>query len=554
MIITSRKEYLKSYGNYKKYFKPKNDSELFEHRISDVTDEQMEIYIRKIVKKNKEDYENLSREADSLERKQLFNWLNPQHYKSKIESIPGLKDLMKTPYMLAIIIDIMPHLDAATEGKITRASIYKSFTRQNSEKEIARIMSQNYDIIPQGYDLELSFYNYSRDLAIRMWLMDKVSVQSESSNYVIDMEEILALGKKNLKKSKAISSEFNKFFAEDAKTFLARKGAQITFLDNRARFYHKSIMEYYSARFLYDALKGFKDRESNCMELLGMKLLYGNSKTDQESDVLNFLVQMIEDNDHQQNLLKEASSPEDKGVHLVEYLKEIVREQREEFIKPTCSSELKNILLISSHFPEVFESQALELNAPYFDDLLSNKALGEMTLSAMSKIAVELVYKIYIKIDSEPAENDQDLYKKFAKQRLDFDLGGKYDASNGNYKTTEKGLWVADTTDTHGWGLGTIEYDTDFGDQKEVYRGQWTNNQMEGKGTYQYVNHKEGYSEYDGEWVQGQHQGQGKLIYKHGLIFKGEFDQDMIHGIGVITVPQEHERWSEVLYYKGVWK
>jgi len=128
--------------------------------------------------------------------------------------------------------------------------------------------------------------------------MDKVSVQSESSNYVIDMEEILALGKKNLKKSKAISSEFNKFFAEDAKTFLARKGAQITFLDNRARFYHKSIMEYYSARFLYDALKGFKDRESNCMELLGMKLLYGNSKTDQESDVLNFLVQMIEDNDH----------------------------------------------------------------------------------------------------------------------------------------------------------------------------------------------------------------------------------------------------------------
>jgi len=55
---------------------------------------------------------------------------------------------MKTPYMLAIIIDIMPHLDAATEGKITRASIYKSFTKQNSEKEIARIMSQNYDIIP----------------------------------------------------------------------------------------------------------------------------------------------------------------------------------------------------------------------------------------------------------------------------------------------------------------------------------------------------------------------------------------------------------------------
>ena len=101
------------------------------------------------------------------------------------------------------------------------------------------------------------------------------------------------------KPAKPISSEFNKFFVEDAKTTLARKGAQITFLDNRARFYHKSIMEYYSARYLYDALKRFKDRESNCLALLSLKSLYGKEQTDQESDVLNFLVEMIHDNDNQ---------------------------------------------------------------------------------------------------------------------------------------------------------------------------------------------------------------------------------------------------------------
>ena len=50
MIITSREEYLKSYGNYQKYFKPSHSSSLYEHRIADVTKAQRTEYIQKAVK------------------------------------------------------------------------------------------------------------------------------------------------------------------------------------------------------------------------------------------------------------------------------------------------------------------------------------------------------------------------------------------------------------------------------------------------------------------------------------------------------------------------
>ena len=58
-------------------------------------------------------------------------------------------------------------------------------------------MENESEIVP---DLEKSFYNYSKDLAIRMWLLDKVVVDWESRNYIVDEEEIIQLLEKGQKK------------------------------------------------------------------------------------------------------------------------------------------------------------------------------------------------------------------------------------------------------------------------------------------------------------------------------------------------------------------
>ena len=80
-------------------------------------------------------------------------------------------------------------------------------------------------------------------------------------------------------------------------TRLARTGAQIIIVDGKARFTHKSIMEYFSARTFYEDIKFFNQKKDEAVDLsnnwLNDKLLKGEKVTDQESDVLNFLIDMI---------------------------------------------------------------------------------------------------------------------------------------------------------------------------------------------------------------------------------------------------------------------
>ncbi|MDJ0652410.1 MAG: NACHT domain-containing protein, partial [Simkaniaceae bacterium] len=351
MIITCREEYLKAYRNYQKYFKPQNNAQLFEHRITTVTTEQRDVYIKKAVQFNNEKYRSLDSKADKQEKEQLKPWTQMQTYTDRINNIKELNDLIKTPYMLKIITDILPQLGEQGGGNITKARIYKAFTTAHFEKEANRILENNAAEIPKGYDLEMSFYNYSKDLALRMWLLDKISAKSENANYTIergDYEKIAA--KKGMRQENLQDEDyFNKFFRKDSKTSLARAGAQLIVLNNQARFTHKSIMEYFAARFLYDDLKNFKTKEYE--ETFNIKLLKESSETQQESDVLNFLVGMIKDNDTQQTLVKPDDSFDEKGVHITEHLKEIVQDS--EKFQGDCNTTMQNILQVAIHFPKL---------------------------------------------------------------------------------------------------------------------------------------------------------------------------------------------------------
>ena len=95
------------------------------------------------------------------------------------------------------------------------------------------------------------------------------------------------------------ANPFEEFFSNDQKTKLARLGAQIIQVDGKARFSHKSIMEYFAARVFYEEIKFFDSAKNDNLldyfkkKWLNSKILKGDNVTDQESDVLNFLVDMI---------------------------------------------------------------------------------------------------------------------------------------------------------------------------------------------------------------------------------------------------------------------
>ena len=71
--------------------------------------------------------------ADLDEITAMSEWSYFDKYNSAITMTPGLEDLIKTPYMLTIIMNILPDLEkqkTSAEEQITKSVIYKTFTKQ----------------------------------------------------------------------------------------------------------------------------------------------------------------------------------------------------------------------------------------------------------------------------------------------------------------------------------------------------------------------------------------------------------------------------------------
>ena len=73
---------------------------------------------------------------------------------------------MIAPYMLKTIIDVLPNLSQSGYSSINKAIIYEVFTKMYFDNQVNKIATN--EMIPQGYDLKNSFYEYSKDIAFHM--------------------------------------------------------------------------------------------------------------------------------------------------------------------------------------------------------------------------------------------------------------------------------------------------------------------------------------------------------------------------------------------------
>ena len=108
--------------------------------------------------------------------------------------------------------------------------VYENFTRYQFETILDAILADNPTDIPQGYDLFMSFYNYSCNLAITLWLENKTSCSVQSNNFPFPKNMETALDKK-----------FSSLFKYDARTRYARAGAPIIEKGGIVKFSHVSI-------------------------------------------------------------------------------------------------------------------------------------------------------------------------------------------------------------------------------------------------------------------------------------------------------------------------
>jgi hypothetical protein len=103
----------------------------------------------------------------------------------------------------------------------------------------------------------------------------------------------------------------------------------------------------------------------------------------------------------------------------------------------------------------------------------------------------------------------------------------------------------------------------------DVYHGNWTNHQREGRGKMTYKNG----DVYHGNWTNDQREGTGKMTYKNGEVYVGEWKNDQREGTGKMTYQNrdvyvgewkndQREGTGEIIYtgeyednmYDGEWK
>ncbi len=96
-------------------------------------------------------------------------WENANDYEEYINKIPGLKNLIRTPFLLMVTMDIMSHIvQHSNENKpITKAQLLDEFIQQLFEHEEDKLMIE--DKLPtDGSDVKEDFWGFAMELAVTM--------------------------------------------------------------------------------------------------------------------------------------------------------------------------------------------------------------------------------------------------------------------------------------------------------------------------------------------------------------------------------------------------
>ena len=166
-------------------------------------------------------------------------------------------------------------------------------------------------------------------------------------------------------------------------------------------------------------------------------------------------------------------------------------------------------------------------------------------------------------------------------------LTGYVNSETGKIEYTNGTVYEGKFTDLQKEGVGVLTITQK--DKTEVYEGEFSKDEINGKGTYKYANgdvyegefrngNKEGTGKYtwaNGAYYEGSYKankkdGKGVFHYASGAVYEGDFKDDLKNGEGVYTWPsgdkytgsyvnekrEGHGRmeWSDGSYYEGEFK
>ena len=178
VIITCRSSYLMNAPNYKSYFVPiygsKKDFKAFEEiTLVPFSDNEIKSYIKKYIDIIKEKEKNYPDD----EKTELWK---ETEYIQYINKLPGLKTLITTPFLLRILMDVLPTIVKEYEQTpfdkqmpLSVIRLYDYFVDRWFERQETKLILNSE--LPE-YDYKEACYRYARELATKMWELDVTQI------------------------------------------------------------------------------------------------------------------------------------------------------------------------------------------------------------------------------------------------------------------------------------------------------------------------------------------------------------------------------------------
>jgi WD40 repeat protein len=244
VLYTCRLEALTTYQNYQQYFYSNTDNPpatFSEVRLCPFNNQQIEQYIRKQLEiLSAEDREDL----DGKDAK----WLSAEPYLAAIHTWPGLRELVEIPFILSMLLKVLPKIEKQPEEHITRAELYREFTQKWFERQAIRLQRQKQFPLLKG---KLSSYllHYAKNLALDRLVEGELDTMIDSQKTVASY--LLVPKDPELLESFRLDQGV---LEENIEAI--RSGCLLKTQGKDFKFLHKSILEYLAAEELLQGALG----------------------------------------------------------------------------------------------------------------------------------------------------------------------------------------------------------------------------------------------------------------------------------------------------------
>lgn len=265
IIITCRSQALAHVNDYRMFFYPYNNQEpqcdqLQELVIRPFNEEQISVYVKK--------YIEAQTKLNQLEL--LGKWSDCQIYEEYIQKVPGLKQLLSSPFVLSLVVQVLPTILKQYEAKekteqlhLARIDLYDHFVKQWFVRQKQKLIDAKH--IDENCPIEEAYVEYSKELSHVMLQNHVTSIQYIPNAETSTLKHQGFLNQSSVRLSQSLLDKpkdpWSIFFVEkfykighkELKLSQIRAGCPLIKLgDNHYAFLHKSLLEYFAAKKLFE--------------------------------------------------------------------------------------------------------------------------------------------------------------------------------------------------------------------------------------------------------------------------------------------------------------